>query len=200
MKKSEVIAKLNTLKENSPTQDFFDNVYLLVDNYYFSLSGCKNSFDNFCVMMMNELKRRNTIYEREIIYPTDYPDGFFDYRICFFQFDEIMNISVEEFNSGWKSEETSEGEITYTGNTYLEKWEEEITEWCEIKDSKLNSIAGWCEHNGGGFYLTAIFEDLGKVISAKSIQEIADIMYKDRYFKECIDDYCDGAFVPSYER
>lgn len=211
-KKSEILDKLNRLKEISPSEgsSFFNPVINLVNAYYSQCSQYVANVDEAIDMMDVDIYRRNTHYEHDWDrkMPTNYPAGYFNFWECFYDFHEILEVGEESFVDAWVWEQDPQPEPQpepspeplwhIKENTFLTHWSGVIRSWVETGSKTLDILIDWLKHSGGNYFLVSKFETRGKLISSKSRLEIAQIIYIDRHLKEVMLDLGIDGFMPSY--
>lgn len=203
--KTQVETKLNELKSysvaaNPATEPFFAPMFAAVDGYFSADSSEMSALmEEISKFMYNDVYRRTTVYENnfDLHCATDFPEGYFDLTDLFYDFAEILETTNAEFYAGWVFDEAT---LEPTGNSYLSRWEEELTAAPEVEQTKVEALEQWLEVSGGSCDLICLYENRGKIISKKTIPEIAEIIYTERKMKEAIENKELTTYIPTYLR
>ena len=151
-----------------------------------------------------DLVNRKTVYENQSRLPafsTDYPVGYDDVRKVFTAggtFMEIFGMDAATFDAGYTYASASAKKTEPpTGNSYLMKWQTAISAARKQELAALSAIATFCEGGGYNAGLAMYFEQLGKVLSSPSTDEIAARIYDTGGYKEIIERFGLDIHIPS---
>jgi hypothetical protein len=204
--KEQIINRIDNFKnyaevESTTTPANWDTVlqplYNAVDNYF---KGNNYSEDVNCLIqnMYVDILRRCTKYENDKQFDfglsTDYPKGYDDISVCFYDFSEIMNISNETILNSYVIDITTMSATS----TLVDGWITSITTANETDKENLNTLSEWCKNSGSGCDLVNLLENRGQLVGIKSTKEIATIIYHDRKLLDVIKQFNLTSYIPTY--
>lgn len=186
-------------------------------NDYFTAdrTGWKIQLTELQYLLYSDLMKRRTKYSKKNIkLPTNFPESYNDTRKCFADFSCIMDITNADFLNGWIIEtvtpdpsnpdaeisgdgdpnisdpaypESDELKYHVAGNSYITTWLNYLSGRIDIELNNIIALCSWMENAGTDAGVFMLYEDMGEVIEAPTTNEIAQSIFIDRHFKECID-------------
>lgn len=203
-KQAEVIIKLDGFLQYSIIQkpqfesyyiNFINQLKQNVTNYFTAdRSGWKIQLTELQYLLYSDLMKRRTKYgKKNITLPTNFPASYNDVRKCFADFSCIMNTTDADFFGNWiegipeTSDESASGEIIVTGNSLITTWISYLSSRISSDLNDITALCSWLENASNDTGVFMLYEDMGEVIEAPTTNEIAQSIFIDRYFKECID-------------
>ena len=209
-KQGEVVAKFDEFLSYSVIQKpeyaesygvFIEQIKTAVNQYFNAdRSRWKIQLTELQYLLFSDLMKRKTVYEKKnLSLPTNYPETYNDIRKCFFDFSTIMNTTNEEFFNAWiVAADPATLISTVTGNSLLTEW---VTALSGRSDTDLKNITALCEwietaDTDGSVFM--LYEDMGNTLEQPTTNEIAQNIFIDRYFKECITTFNLPTHIPTY--
>lgn len=172
-------------------------LYNAVDNYFKDNNYSEDV--NFLIQNMYvDILRRCTKYENDNQFDfklsTDYPLGYDDISVCFYDFSEIMNTSNKTILNSYVIDITTMSATS----TLVDGWITSITTANETDKANLNTLSEWCKNSGSGCDLVNLLENRGQLVEIKGTKEIATIIYHDRKLLDVIKQFNLTSYIPTY--
>lgn len=212
IQKTVVIQKLNELLSYSKGQDaknasaieaLFSPVITAVNSYFDNSNPALGTALNDVVQYMYfDVDRRTTKYEHEFEQglSNDFPIGYNDVTLCFYQFKTLLDVTASTFFSafvyGIPVDGSGTDEIPQS-NSYLTNWETEIQNAISGDLANVKALAEWCKYSGGNADLVSLLEDRGQIVESKSQKEVSDLIYIERNVLAIVQSKNLGTYVPS---
>lgn len=209
--KDQVLEKLNSLLQYSITQeaDYSTQYESIVDtanaavNGYFDAdkSVFKKPLDDLAMYLHNDLWQRGAKWSGEFNFnfSSNYPANYTDMRKLFYEFDWIIEITNEQFHNAWvmgSTEDTTPA--TPTSNTYISILKSDLLNAHQNELANIDSLASWLEESMGDYGSIMLWENVGSLVSAPETNDIAKVVFQDRYFLEAINLLNLPVYIPSY--
>jgi len=209
--KEEVLAKIEQLKTYSTTQNAltaqsFVTLETAVNTYYNQdFKTLQTTFNDMVLYMFCDISRRTTKFEKEFEsgLPTDFPKGYDNLELCFYQFEELLTISNADFYKTFKITTSTDG----TGNTTstvenptIDRWVVEITKATTEDFENVAKVSSFVENSSGNYDMINLFEDRGRTIKSLTPQEIAHEIYNTRKVKSVANALDIKVYIPTYLR
>lgn len=205
-----VVNKLNELLEYSCSKDSANasiyrslmNPLLSVVNSYFHAdrSDIKVRLNDLELALYNDIMKRNTEYTlMQLPMNTDFPECYSDLRKLFYTF-PCMNTTNEQFYSAWiiETDSTGTGLSTVTGNSLIDEWKTDISGAIAKDADNINSFYDWLITSATDAGMVLLWEDVGQTVSHPTIKEIANSIFIEKHFSECIEVLNLPAYKPTY--
>lgn len=217
--KTEVLNQINALLNYSITQKpqyqsqytaLTQPLLTAVDTYFDTVpEGMIEALENYVFQTYCDIHSRSIVYEYPVegaSFPTDYPEGYNDIRLCFYQF-PLLNVTPEQFDSTWvigvpEGEDDSEGGSTQApepiSNTYIDLWTAEITAAPKTDVDNIKAVNEWCETNAGSLNLIHLLEDQGRILQSSGTQSVANTIYNEHHLLEVLQSRGYNVYIPTY--
>ena len=109
--------------------------------------------------------------------------------------DEIMEITVEEFNAATYTETDPTTQVTTVRNTYLDSWTASYTATASSVVTNLGTLAEWCNGQGMGNSIQTLLQPK-EIKSVPDRAEMSRTIYIDRKAKDVILAYELDVLIP----
>lgn len=199
--KTEILEKLNTLEAAADPGLSFAGIISAVNQL--SGSSVSAAMEKAIVGEVHLLVRVGIIYvdgsHRSI--SGQPPTGYDDFSALFNAEtgDEIMEITVEEFNDATytetKIDPVTGEEITITKNTYLDSWTASYSATAGSVVANLTTLAGWCNGQGMGNSIQTMLQPK-EIKSVPDRVEMSQTIYLERKAKDVINAYELSVMIP----
>ena len=125
------------------------------------------------------------------------PAGYDDFSVLFNAAtgEEIMAVTVEEFNDATYTETDPETQVVTVHNTYLDSWTASYTATGSSVVTNLMGIASWCNGQGMGNSIETLLQPK-EVSSVPDRAEMSQTIYVDRKAKDVILAYELDVMIP----
>lgn len=179
-----------------------------VETYFKTVpNGMISELEKYVHQAYCDVFNRQLEYEKAVPvdFPTDYPTGFDDVRLCFYQFSWVST-TPEEFFNAWVEEAPETGGTGVptppkpVSNTLIDAWLPEITSAPNEDLKRVKALNTWLDASFGQFNTVNLLEDQGKVLNVPTTQDIARMIYIDRHLLEVIEARGFKVYVPTYLR
>lgn len=212
IQKTVVVQKLNELlsyskwrdaKNASAIEALFSPVIMAVNSYFDNSNPALGTALNDVVQYMYfDVDRRTTKYEHEFEQglSNDFPIGYNDVTLCFYQFKTLLDVTASTFFSAFVYGIPVDGSGTDEvpqSNSYLTNWETEIQNAISGDLANVKALAEWCKYSGGNADLVSLLEDRGQIVESKSQKEVSDLIYIERNVLAIVQCKNLGTYVPS---
>lgn len=212
IEKTMVVQKLNELLAYSKGRDdknanaieaLFSPVFTVLNSYFDNQNPSLGTALNDVVQYMYfDIDRRTTKYQNEFEQglSNDFPIGYNDVTLCFYQFETLLGVSNSTFFSAFVYGIPADGSGTDDvpqSNSYLTNWETEIQNAISGDLSNVKTLAEWCKYSGGNADLVSLLEDRGEIVESKSQKEVSDLIYIERKVLSIVQSKNLGTYVPS---
>lgn len=212
IQKTVVVQKLNELLSYSKRRDaknasaieaLFSPVITVVNSYFDNSNPALGTALNDVVQYMYfDVDRRTTKYEHEFEQglSNDFPIGYNDVTLCFYQFKTLLDVTASTFFSAFVYGIPVDGSGTDEvpqSNSYLTNWETEIQNAISGDLANVKALAEWCKYSGGNADLVSLLEDRGEIVESKSQKEVSDLIYIERKVLSIVQSKNLGTYVPS---
>ena len=169
-------------------------------------SGWETTLTEFQYDLFSYFTKKFTVYQDKSLNIPDIPEFYSDMLNIFLDVGFIMNLSASEFFGEWVYETKTTGteggsattEIVVVGHTMIDTWTDVLSSAVNSELNLLNTSKMWFEGVNDSAGLTLLYEDMGTVLSAPTKEQIADSIFKDMNFAECIKDRNLPTYIPSY--
>lgn len=208
--KEQVISKLNALlayscgidAENAATYQTLMQPLLTAVNVYFNAnrSAFKVLLNDLELALYNDIMKRHTVFSNGGVLPmdVDYPAAYNDLRKLFYTF-QCMDVSDAAFHAAWVK---GTDEITQlpvvTNNTLIDEWIAALKTAVDDELTNINTFYNWLSSAASNAGMIMLWENTGQIMSQPNIKEVAEDIFIDKHFKECIDTLNLPAYKPSY--
>ena len=195
--KTEILEKLNTLEAAADPGLSFAGIISAVNQL--SGSSVSAAMEKAIVGEVHLLVRVGIIYvdgsHRSI--SGNPPAGYEDISTLFNTAtgDEIMEITVEEFNAATYTETDPQTQATTVKNTYLDSWTASYTATASSAVTNLETLASWCNGQGIGNSLQTLLQPK-EIASVPDRAEMSQTIYIDRKAKDVILAYELDVLIP----
>lgn len=193
--KTEILAKLNTLKAAADSRLSFTGVISAVNQL--SGSSVSAAMEKAIVGEVHLLVRVGIIYvdgsHRSI--SGQPPTGYDDFSVLFNTAtgDEIMAVTVAQFNSATYTQ-TVQG-VQTVRNTYLDSWTNSYTTTASSVVANLTALGAWCNGQGMGSSIQTLLQPK-EIKSVPDRVEMSQTIYIDRKAKDVILAYELSVMIP----
>lgn len=208
-KLNDVLDKLNTLLAYSSNAipanagEYQKLMQPLINavNQYFSAdrSRFKIPLNNLELGLYNDIMKRGTVATNmELLMDNNFPPAYSDLRKLFYEF-ECMTVSNEAFHSAWVEgvDELTQQPII-TNNTLIDKWVADLEAAISDELKNIQELYSWLEKACSDAGMMMLWEDVGEIKSQPSTNDIANVIFKEKHFKECIETLNLSAYKPTY--
>lgn len=174
-------------------------------------SGWGTTLTEFQYDLFSYFTKKFTVYQDKSLNIPDVPEFYSDMLNIFLDVGFIMNLSASEFFGEWvyETKTTSTGsssddggsatsETVVVGHTMIDTWTDVLSSAVGSELNLLNTSKMWFESVNDSAGLTLLYEDMGTVLSAPTKEQIADTIFKQMNFAECITDRNLPTYIPSY--
>ncbi len=199
--KAEILDRLDELRRSRDDVDaLFTPVIQAVEKYYAEDKQLAHDIQYAIHQLTQDIMTRKTVYEHQSLMPPfrkDYPAGYEDVRELFDgggAAEEIMNISIEDFNAAYYSYDPSQPPIS---NSFLVIWQENLEAARSQELDSLGAVSAFCESTGFNSGLVHLFESLGEIISAPGTADLVQRVYNDGGYKEVIETFGIDVYIPT---
>lgn len=195
--KAEIKAKLNTLEAAADPGLSFAGVISAID--LVGGSSVSSAMEKAIVGEVHLLVRVGITYvdgsHRSI--SGNPPVGYEDISTLFNTAtgDEIMEITVEEFNAATYTETDPTTQVTTVRNTYLDSWTVSYTATASSVVTNLGTLAEWCNGQGMGNSIQTLLQPK-EIKSVPDRVEMSRTIYIDRKAKDVILAYELDVLIP----
>ena len=193
--KTEILAKLNTLKAAADSRLSFTGVISAVNQL--SGSSVSAAMEKAIVGEVHLLVRVGITYvdgsHRSI--SGQPPTGYDDFSVLFNTAtgDEIMAVTVAQFNSATYTQ-TVQG-VQTVRNTYLDSWTNSYTTTASSVVANLTALGAWCNGQGMGSSIQTLLQPK-EIKSVPDRVEMSQTIYIDRKAKDVILAYELSVMIP----
>lgn len=208
-KLNDVLDKLNTLlaysSNTAPANagEYQKLMQPLINavNQYFSddRSQFKIPLNNLELGLYNDVMKRGTV-ATNIDLPMDknFPPAYSDLRKLFYEF-PCMAVTNETFHGAWIEdvEELTQQPIIKS-NTLIDKWVADLNTAIDDELKNIQELYSWLESACSDAGMVMLWEDVGQIKSQPSTKDIANIIFNEKHFKECMETLHLTAYKPSY--
>lgn len=177
----------------------FSPLYGAVNDYFSADMSDISKEVNFLIHAMYcDILRRTTKHENDYQFDfnnnENYPLGYSDLRLCFYDFSHITNTSNQTvFNSCVYDQTTMS-----VKSTLIEGWVEELGIAHNSDIEKVTNLAEWCADCGSNCGLINLLENRGKLLEIQRTREIAKTIYIDRFILDVIRWFNLTSYIPTY--
>lgn len=207
--KTEVINKLNSLLTYSCTaepdnaesyQSLMQPLITAVNSYFDNArAGFKVALNNLELGLYNDILKRGTVTTKiDLPLAEDFPAAYSDLRKLFYTF-PCMGTSNTAFHAAWVE---STDEVTMlpiiTNNTLIDAWISDLSSAISDELNNINSLYNWLENAASDAGMVMLWEDVGEITSQPNTTEIANDVFIEKHFKECIETLNLPAYKPTY--
>lgn len=170
-------------------------------NQYFSAdrSQFKIPLNNLELGLYNDIMKRGTVTTNmELPMDNNFPPAYSDLRKLFYEF-ECMTVSNGAFHSAWIEgvDELTQQPII-TNNTLIDKWVADLETAITDELKNIQELYSWLEKACSDAGMMMLWEDVGEIKSQPSTNDIANVIFKEKHFKECIETLNLSAYKPTY--
>lgn len=194
---------------------FFVPVRNSVDNYFNgSRTDLEQPLKDLSLALYSDCYNRHEVRDNtlDMGYRDDFPPAYNDLTLLFHDFSYIINCTNEEFFNAWvvqksvpeqpqsDTDTSTSGSSTYSivSNSLLDEWLVKINNALNTDKQNIAELYAWLSSSGGKAGEVRLWEELGAVKSIMGTKEIAQNIFIDRKFKECIDFFHLPAYTPTY--
>lgn len=186
----------NAAQYQSLMQPLIDGV-----NKYFSYDrkAFKIPLNNLELGLYNDVMKRGTV-ATNIDLPMDknFPPAYSDLRKLFYEF-PCMAVTNETFHGAWIEgvDELTQQPIIKS-NTLIDKWVADLNTAIDDELKNIQELYSWLESACSDAGMVMLWEDVGQIKSQPSTKDIANIIFNEKHFKECMETLHLTAYKPSY--
>ena len=195
--KTEILEKLNTLEAAADPGLSFAGIISAVNQL--SGSSVSAAMEKAIVGEVHLLVRVGIIYvdgsHRSI--SGQPPTGYDDFSTLFNAAteDEIMAVTVEEFNDATYTQTDPQTQQQTVRNTYLDTWTASYSATASSVVANLTTLAGWCNGQGMGSSIQTLLQPK-EIKSVPDRDEMSRKVYIDRKAKDIIKAYELSVMIP----
>ena len=208
---TEILDKLNSFLTYSSEQksEYASQYEALIQplissvKQYFTVdrSAFKIPLNNLEHDFYNDIIKRQTVYEKDVDFKmgANFPPAYSDLRKLFYSF-PLMGVDNATFFNAWvEGVEELTGENIVLNNTLIDTWVSELATAISDELNNVNALMDWLENASSDASMVMLWEETGLIKSQPTTKQIADIVFTDKHFNECIEKLNLPAYKPTYK-